>query len=276
VIHGYVAVTALIGLYVWIVLGDGHSAPDGSSTRDVPPGELSRHVLRVIRIPAVWMQSLVIVCAYVGYKGFDNYSLFAVEAYGLDEVQAAQIVTLGSWVRPIGLILLIAAFFLVGAAYYPTAIRRVVRHPMLIGTMLWSISHLLTSGTTRGLVLFGGLGAWAVLEILMINRRDRVYTKPEAPGIRGELTGIFISGIIFKRVQTKFELPGIGHTVIVVVRIGIIAFAVAIRIQGLIRVSWKSILVIRHTVGVTVNRSNPIDRYNACIDIQQTFRISNC
>ena len=104
---------------------------------------------------------------------------------------------LGPWVRPIGLLLLIAAFFLVGAAYYPTAIRRVIRHPMLIGTILWSVSHLLTSGTTRGLVLFGGIGTWAVLEILMINRRDRAYTKPEAPGIRGELTGILISGIIF-------------------------------------------------------------------------------
>ena len=100
VIHGYVTVTALIGLYVWFVLGDGHPAQAGSSALHVPREKLSGHVLSVLRIPAVWMQSVVIVCAYVGYKGFDNYSLFAVEAYGLDEVEAAQIVTLGSWVRP--------------------------------------------------------------------------------------------------------------------------------------------------------------------------------
>ena len=44
---------------------------------------------------------MIVICAYVGFKGFDNYSLFAVQAYGLDEVEAAQVVAVGSWVRPI-------------------------------------------------------------------------------------------------------------------------------------------------------------------------------
>jgi len=101
VIYGYVAVTALIGVYVWFILGDGHPASGQHHKPRLPAGELFNHILSVLRIPAVWMQSVVIICAYVGYKGFDNYTLFAVEAYGLDEVEAAQIVTLGSWVRPI-------------------------------------------------------------------------------------------------------------------------------------------------------------------------------
>ncbi len=101
VIYGYVGVTALIGVYVWFVLGDGHPASGESHAPRMPAGQLYHHVMGVLRIPAVWMQSLVIICAYVGYKGFDNYTLFAVEAYGMDEVEAAQIVTLGSWVRPI-------------------------------------------------------------------------------------------------------------------------------------------------------------------------------
>jgi nitrate/nitrite transporter NarK len=104
VIHGYVAVTALIGVYVWFVLGDGHPSDGKPDTDRMPKGQLLGHVFNVLRIPAVWMQSVVIICAYVGYKGFDNYTLFAVEAYGLDEVEAAQIVTLGSWVRPVAAI----------------------------------------------------------------------------------------------------------------------------------------------------------------------------
>jgi len=44
---------------------------------------------------------VIIVCAYVGYKGFDLYSSFAVQAYGLDEVDAARVVTIGSWMRPV-------------------------------------------------------------------------------------------------------------------------------------------------------------------------------
>ena len=99
--------------------------------------------------------------------------------------------------RIIALILMILSFVLIGAANYQTAIRRVIRHPMLTGVILWSISHLISNGTTRAWVLFGGLGVWAVLEILLINRRDPEYTKPISPGFSGELKGVFITGIIF-------------------------------------------------------------------------------
>jgi nitrate/nitrite transporter NarK len=50
------------------------------------------------------LQAVIVVCAYVGYKSFDNYSLFAVQGYGLDEVEAAFIVAIGSWMRPIAAI----------------------------------------------------------------------------------------------------------------------------------------------------------------------------
>jgi uncharacterized membrane protein len=107
------------------------------------------------------------------------------------------IYVLPAWSRTVGFLLMIASFILFGAANYQTAIRRVIRHPMLTGVVLWSISHLVTNGTTRALVLFGGLGIWAVLEIILISRRDGEYTKPIAPGFSGELKGVFISGIIF-------------------------------------------------------------------------------
>lgn len=64
---------------------------------------------------------------------------------------------------------------------------------MLAGVAVWALAHLLTNGTTRALVLFGGMGAWALIEILLINRRDGVYVKPEAPGFNEELKGLFFS-----------------------------------------------------------------------------------
>jgi sugar phosphate permease len=57
--------------------------------------------MRVLRMPAVWLTSIIVVCAYVGYKGFDNYSLYAVEGFGLGEVEAAGIVAVGAWMRPV-------------------------------------------------------------------------------------------------------------------------------------------------------------------------------
>ena len=50
--------------------------------------------------PLVWAQAAVIICAYCGYKGLDNYSLYAVQVLGMDEVQGAKLSTYGAWVRP--------------------------------------------------------------------------------------------------------------------------------------------------------------------------------
>lgn len=100
VIYGYTLVTAGTGVFVWFVISDGHPSGEPELAEWKPHSEnVIEHVLRVLRIPAVWLQAIIVVCAYVGYKGFDNYSLFAVEGYGLDEVEAAKIVTLASWLR---------------------------------------------------------------------------------------------------------------------------------------------------------------------------------
>jgi len=104
---------------------------------------------------------------------------------------------LPAWSRPAGFALMILAFALFGATHYKTAIKRVVRHPMLMSVVVWSIAHLLTNGTTRAIVLFGGLGIWALLEIVLINAREGAYNKPEAPGLARELRGLTISAVIF-------------------------------------------------------------------------------
>jgi len=101
------------------------------------------------------------------------------------------------WTRQAGALLMIVAFILFGAAQYPTVIKRIVRHPMLTAVVVWSISHLLTNGTTRAMVLFGGMGVWALLEIFLINNRDGEWLKPESPGIAREIRGIVISLLIF-------------------------------------------------------------------------------
>ena len=54
----------------------------------------------VLRRPVIWAQAAIIICAYCGYKGLDNYSLYAVQVLGMDEVQGAALATWGSWVRP--------------------------------------------------------------------------------------------------------------------------------------------------------------------------------
>ncbi len=102
VIYGYSAVTALAGVLVWFVISDGHPAGE-PDLKTWDPGEegVWRHVGRVLRMPVVWLQAVIVICAYVAYKGFDFYSLYAVEVYGMDKVDAARIVAIGAWMRPV-------------------------------------------------------------------------------------------------------------------------------------------------------------------------------
>jgi uncharacterized membrane protein len=100
------------------------------------------------------------------------------------------------WSRTAGFVLMVIAFLLIGAAHHPTRIKRFLRHPMLAGTFLWGVSHLLTNGTTRALILFGGIGLWALIEIPLINRREGLYIKPDRPSFSEEIKGFFISGLI--------------------------------------------------------------------------------
>jgi len=101
------------------------------------------------------------------------------------------------WGRHLAMLLMVVAVILFGAANYPTAIKRYLRHPMLTGMAVWSLAHLLANGDSRSLLLFGGLGLWALLEMPLISRREGAWQKPDAPPLAGEIRGLIISIVIF-------------------------------------------------------------------------------
>lgn len=117
IIYGYTFVTAATGFLVWWIIPDtfniphniSHQAPPLAATNNKNLNTLASHLrpslstntIALLKIPALWLNALIVVCAYVGFKGFDNYTLFAVQGYGIDEVEAARIVAIGSWTRPI-------------------------------------------------------------------------------------------------------------------------------------------------------------------------------
>lgn len=134
------------------------------------------------------------------YRGLFSLLVLAALAmiiFGWRSTPEDYLYQLPPWSRTAGMLLMLLSFILFGASHYPTAIKRIVRHPMLTAVAVWSVSHLLTNGTTRALVLFGGLGLWAVAEVLLINRREGAWEKPEAPGMGREIRGLLISLVIF-------------------------------------------------------------------------------
>lgn len=95
VILYYSVATAAAALLVWRLLPRDSS--DAGTRPRFNPGEL----LEVLRAPAVWLQALVVVAAYCGYKGLDNYALYAHQVLGVSETAAAGIGAASAYIRPL-------------------------------------------------------------------------------------------------------------------------------------------------------------------------------
>ena len=94
---GYVVMVACTAVIVWFCLGE--RAPDGRSESPAAVG--FRDVPQVLRMPRVWLQAGIVVCAYVAFKGSDDFGLMARDGFGMDDVEAASVGTLSFWIRPV-------------------------------------------------------------------------------------------------------------------------------------------------------------------------------
>ena len=98
---------------------------------------------------------------------------------------------------PIITAMMLLSFVLFAAANAPGNIKRFLRHPMLVGMAVWAGAHLLANGDNRSVVLFGGLGAWAIITMLTISLRDGHWEKPGAVPFSRDLMTIVASAVLF-------------------------------------------------------------------------------
>ncbi len=145
-------------------------------------------------------QSLVGKMGENGYKGIFSLSLLlaiALIVIGWRSIdQPDYLYFLPAWTRHAGMLVVVIGFILMGAANYPSRIKRLIRHPQLTGFTLWALAHLAMNGDSRSVVLFGGFAIWAILEIIFINKRDGEWVKPEAPAWSREVIGVVISLVV--------------------------------------------------------------------------------
>jgi uncharacterized membrane protein len=94
-------------------------------------------------------------------------------------------------------LLMLIAFVLLGAGHMKSNIARVIRHPMLMAAAVWAVAHLLANGEWRDLVLFGGLGVWAVASMVLINRRDGAWTRPPASPVKRDGIAVAAGTVAF-------------------------------------------------------------------------------
>jgi len=74
-------------------------------------------------------------------------------------------------------LLMLVSVYLFAASGMKTSMGQKMRHPMLIGVKTWALAHLLVNGDVPSFILFGGLLAWAVVEVILINKQT-VWEKP--------------------------------------------------------------------------------------------------
>lgn len=93
------AMTGITAALVWRVLPA--RKPKGQPAE---PGIDFDGLRQVVRMPTVWLQAFIIVCAYVGFKATDDFSLYARDVLDMDEVKAARAGTVSLWMRPLAAI----------------------------------------------------------------------------------------------------------------------------------------------------------------------------
>ncbi len=90
----YSGATMVAAALTWLVIPTVRHV--GDSGRSIFKGAVA-----VLNRPLVWAQAAIIICAYCGYKGLDNYSIYAVQVLGMDEVDGAKLSAIGMYVRPV-------------------------------------------------------------------------------------------------------------------------------------------------------------------------------
>ena len=83
-----------------------------------------------------------------------------------------------------------------------------MRHPMLWGTVVWAVAHLLVNGDLASVVLFGGIGVWALVEIAVINRAGPWLRPAGGRGIRGDAMGLAGTLVLFGVIALVHQWSG--------------------------------------------------------------------
>lgn len=87
----------LVGILAWFFLKLDRSIENKVILEKITLSQ----VREVLSLPSVWLLMIIILCAYVGYKITDVFSLYAREIMNYDQVQSAQVGTFLLYVRPV-------------------------------------------------------------------------------------------------------------------------------------------------------------------------------
>lgn len=90
-------IVTFVGILVWFFL-----KLDRKTEKEIILEKITLTQIKdVLRLPSVWLLMIIILCAYVGYKITDVFSLYAQDVMLYNQVESAQVGTFLLFVRPI-------------------------------------------------------------------------------------------------------------------------------------------------------------------------------
>lgn len=135
-------------------------------------------------------------------------------AYGFARYRAGEWINVWYppvWTRHLALLLNWVALICIVAAYIPGHIKRVLKHPMLVGVKLWAFAHLISNGDLGSMILFGSFLAWAVFDRIAVKRRtDGVAPHVRPGGWMGDVAVIVVGTVAYIAVVFWFHPAVIG------------------------------------------------------------------
>lgn len=94
-------------------------------------------------------------------------------------------------------LLVLFAFYLMVASVMKTAITARIRHPQLTAVKSWALAHILVNGDLPSLVLFGGLLAWAVVSVILINKQDGKPAIDASSNAGKEIGAVLVTVVVY-------------------------------------------------------------------------------
>lgn len=127
------------------------------------------------------------------YKGV--FSLFSLATlvlliWGYSRAPFVEVWTPPIWTRHLAMPLMALALIALMAAFFPGKIKQRLKHPMLVSIKIWALAHLLANGDLASMLLFGAFLVYAVIDRILLKRREESIPGQAAAGGRNDVIAI--------------------------------------------------------------------------------------
>jgi uncharacterized membrane protein len=170
---------------------------------------LGAHVFVTMREPRAALIGRIGEWPYRGLFSIIAIVGIVLVCYGFASYRAAGVIMVWqppAWTRYIVQVLMWPASIMVVAAYIPGNIKRVLKHPMLVGIKTWAFAHLCANGDLGGIILFASVLAWTVYDRITLKRRSDPGAPPiPAGGWRNDVAAVVVGTIVYLALGLVFH-----------------------------------------------------------------------